>query len=70
MSTITLYLKEEPDSQTLNFPWCLNLELSHLATAAELHRKPNASHMEKYSDEVHIFPTYKFSPVMAAVSSL
>lgn len=70
MSTITLYLKDEPNSQTLNFLSCLNLEASHLATAAELHWKPHARHMEEYSDAVHIFPTCELNPVMVAVSSV
>lgn len=70
MSTITLYLKHEPNSQTLNFLSCLNLEASHLATAAELHWKSNARHMEEYSDAVHIFPTCELNPVMVAVSSM
>lgn len=45
MSAITLYLKDEPNSQTLNFLSCLNLEAGHLATAADLPWKPNARHM-------------------------
>lgn len=48
VSTITLYLKDEPNSQTLNFMWCLDLERSHLAPAAEPHWKESQRHMEEH----------------------
>lgn len=34
VSPMTLYLKDDPNSQTVNLMWCLNLERSHLASVA------------------------------------
>lgn len=56
VSTITLYLKDEPNSQMLNFLLCLNLETSHLAIAAQLLWRPNERYIGEYTDEVHILP--------------
>lgn len=69
VSTNTRYLKNEPNSQTLNFLLCLNLETSHLAKAAQLLWRPNERYIGEYTDEVHIVPACELNPVMVAVSS-
>lgn len=68
VSTITLCLKDEPNSQTPNFLSCLNLETSHLAIAAKLLWRPNERHMEECTDAVHILPACELKPAVAAVS--
>lgn len=70
ISTITLYLKNEPSSQTLNFMLCINLERSHLATAAEPHWKADERHMEKQIVAVHLLFACELNPVLVAISCL
>lgn len=49
---------------------CINLERSHLATAAEPHWKANKRHMEKHIVAVHLLSACELKPVMVAVSCL
>lgn len=70
VSPITLYLKEEPNSQTLNLLSRLNLETSHLAIVAAFPWRPNERRMEEYANAVHILPACELDPVMVAVASL
>lgn len=44
---MTLYLKDDPNSQTVNFMWCLNLERSHLASVSTVPWKANEMHRVK-----------------------
>lgn len=54
ISTITHYLKDEPNSQALHFTPGLNLEESHGAPAAEPGWEANKRHVAEHAVAIHL----------------
>lgn len=62
ISTITRYLKDDPNSQALHFIPGLNLEESHGAPAAELGWEVNKRHVAEHAVAIHLLAACERNP--------